>query len=75
MPIVVAVAAAIVCRPTAAIPFPSLSPCLTVLLSQCALRRVQVLYKPGTAPFVKAARIEIEIDQSFFTLGPRERVK
>lgn len=75
MPIVVAVAAAVVCRPTAAIPFPSLSPCLTVLLSQCALRRVQVLYKPGTAPFVKAARIEIEIDQSFFTLGPRECVK
>lgn len=74
MPIVVAVAAAIVCRPTAAPP-PPLSPCLTVLLSQCALRRVQVLYKPGTAPFVKAARIEIEIDQSFFTLGPRERVK
>lgn len=70
MPIVVAVAAAVVCRPT--VPPPS---CLPVLLSQCALRRVQVLYKPGTAPFVKAARIEIEIDQSFFTLGPRERVK
>lgn len=75
MPIVVAVAAAVVCRPTVPPPPPpvSQSPCLTV--SQCALRRVQVLYKPGTAPFVKAARIEIEIDQSFFTLGPRERVK